>query len=200
MSRLKPHHYELLQRIVAAGELPAHEVDGRVMRPLRASGLVRVDKERVRLTDAGKGVLSSASTAGVVPGTPGKLSGAQEDLLRRIVRSDGIKDEDVDLRTARALQSRGFIQQNQGMLTPTPAGVAHIQSPRSSDERPRRGRRPHRHPRAEAILKAVEQLEHALPQGAEVLVGPIMCAADDVTAGFRALARRLTVGSRSRGE
>lgn len=41
------------------------------------------------------------------------------------------------------------------------------------------------------ILKAVEELEKALPRDAEVLVGSIMCAADDVTAAFRSLARKI---------
>lgn len=41
------------------------------------------------------------------------------------------------------------------------------------------------------ILKAVEKLEKALPRDAEVLVGTIMCGADDVAAAFRSLARKL---------
>jgi hypothetical protein len=196
MSRLKPHHYELLQRIITAGELPVEELDGRLTRPLRASGLVRVEEDRVRATEAGKKALSTTSADSVDPREPGKLSSAQEDLLRRIVRNDSIRDEEADLRTVRALCSRGLVRESQGMLTATPAGTAHIHSLRSSD--PRRRRRPHTHPRAEAILKAVEQLEYAIPPGAEVLVGPIMCAADDVTEGFRALARRLIAEAKSR--
>jgi hypothetical protein len=151
MSRLKPHHYELLQRIITAGKLPAEELDGRLMRPLRALGLVRVEENRVRATEAGKKALSTTSADNVDSREPGKLSSAQEDLLRRIVRNDSIKDEEADLRTVRALRSRGLVRESEGMLTATPAGVAHIQSPRSSDPRRRRGRRPHTHPRAEAI-------------------------------------------------
>lgn len=198
MARLKPHHYELLQRIIDAGELPADEIDGRVMRPLRTGGLVDVAEDRVRVTAAGKRALSTAAGDAAAPREPGKLSGAQEDLLRLILRSGGVHSEDVDLRTARALRTRGLIREADGMLTGTPAGAEHLDSLRSPDTPRRRGHRPQRHPRAEAILKAVEQLEHALPPGAEVLVGSIMCAAEDVATGFRALARKLTTDAKSR--
>jgi hypothetical protein len=198
MSPLKPHHYELLQRINTAGELPTEQVDGRIIRPLRASGFVRVYEDRVRVTAAGKEALSAARPGTVTSREPGKLSGAQEDLLRLILRNGSINPEDADLRTARALRSRGLVYETDGMLKATPTGIAHLESLRPQDAPRRRGRRPHRHPRAEAILKAVAQLEHAIPPGAEVLVGPIMCAAEDVTSGFRALARELAMGSKPR--
>lgn len=198
MPQLKPHHHDLLQKIVAAGGLPADQVDGRVMWPLRALGFVHVSEGRVTVTAAGKDAVSTARAGAVVPKPAGKLSNAQEDLLRSILRNGGIGLDDIDLRTARALRSRGLARESEGMLIGTPAGVAHLESSRQQDTPRRRGRRPRSHPRAEAILKAVEQLEHALPPGAEVLVGPIMCAAEDVTAGFRTLARKLVAESRLR--
>ncbi|HEY0015502.1 MAG TPA: hypothetical protein VGC13_04260 [Longimicrobium sp.] len=200
MPLLKPHHYELLQRIIAAGELPPGEVDGRLLRPLRTSGLVRVDEDRIRVTVAGRDAVSMPGADTAAPRETGKLSSAQEDLLRLIVRAGGLNREDVDLRTARALRSRGLVGEDGGMLTGTPAGVAHLEALDWRETPRRRGRRPHRHPRAEAILKATQQLEHALPPEAEVLVGPIMCAAEDVSAGFRTFARQLITDTKPRGK
>jgi hypothetical protein len=45
--------------------------------------------------------------------------------------------------------------------------------------------------RAAAIWRAIEQLDVALPSNAEVLVGSMMAAADDVVEGFRKYARAL---------
>lgn len=191
MPNLKPHHYELLRKILAAGELRLDQIDGRVLRPLRSSGLVRVDGELVKLTATGKDALNAAADAVGVHKEVGKLTAAQEDLLRLVVRQGSVRVEDVDLRTVRALRARGLIQESDGIFASTPAGEAYLDSPRRGDGRRRRGRPPRRHPRAEMILKAVEALEAALPRDAEVLVGNIMCAADDITAAFRSHARKL---------
>lgn len=203
MPRFKTYHFELLQRIVSAGSLSIEHVDGRVLRPLRAADFVRVDVERVTATLAGKKALTQAPPKKVGDDTPapvvraGKLSHRQEDLLREILRLRSVDSDQVDLRTARALSARGLIHEGDGRLSATPAGAVHFEAQRADEGRRRRGRPVRKHPRAEAILKAVAALEQALPPGAEVLVGSIMCAADDVTAGFRGLARKLNT-SRAR--
>lgn len=206
MSHLKPHHYELLRRVLAAGSLSVEEVDGRVIRPLRSAGLVRVDQQRVTATHAAREALTEARQAEEPTSIsqPGprvsKLSARQEDLLREIVRQRGLYLDDVDRRTVRALSSRGLISESGGKLTATAAGAAHFTPNHHGDAARRRGRRPKKHPRAEAILKAVAMLEEALPPEAEVLVGPIMCAADDVARGFRAYARELAARPRGDGQ
>ena len=48
-----------------------------------------------------------------------------------------------------------------------------------------------RQSRAEAIIRAVEALELALPRDAELMVGDIPAYADDVVAGLRGYARQL---------
>lgn len=191
MPNFKSHHYDLLRKILTAGELHLEEIDGRVLRPLRSSGLVRIDGQLVRVTAAGKNAVAAAPENPGVHKEVGKLSGRQEDLLRLIVRQGSAAVEDVDLRTVRALRARGLIQESKGALSSTPAGAAYLEAPTGSDGRRRRGRPPRQHGRAEMILKAVEKLEKALPRDAEVLVGTIMCAADDVTAAFRSLARKI---------
>lgn len=191
MPNFKPHHYALLRKILSAGELHLEQIDGRVLRPLRSSGLVRVEGQLVKVTAAGKDALATAAQDSGVHKEVGKLTGPQEDLLRLIVRQGSVVPEEVDLRTVRALRARGLIQESKGALSSTPAGAAYLEAPMGSDGRRRRGRPPQQHGRAEMILKAVEKLEKALPRDAEVLVGTIMCGADDVAAAFRSLARKL---------
>lgn len=191
MPSIKPHHHDLLQRIVTAGGLRLEQIDGRLLRPLRSSGLISVDGGVVRVTAAGRDRITAATVSSGARKEVGKLTAPQEDLLRVIVRRGSVNAEDADLRTVRALRSRGLIRESKGALTSTPAGAACLEAPTGGDGRRRRGRPPQRHPRAEMILKAVEKLEMALPWEAEVLVGTIMCAADDVTAAFRLLARKI---------
>jgi hypothetical protein len=191
MANFKPHHYDLLRKILTAGELHLEQIDGRVLRPLRSSGLVRIDGQLVRVTAAGKEAVAAAPENSGVHMEVGKLTAPQEDLLRLIVRQGSVVTEDVDLRTVRALRVRGLVKESKGALSITPAGAAYLEAPAGGYGRRRRGRPPQRHGRAEMILKAVEKLEKALPRDAEVLVGPIMCGADDITVAFRSLARRI---------
>jgi hypothetical protein len=191
MTRLKSHHYDLLRRIIAARQLPRAEVDGRMIRPLSAAGLVQVEVGHVTATKAGRTAAADAESAGPSENQPGKLSAAQEDLLRRIIRHSGITTDQADRRTIRALRARGLISEVTGQLSATADAAAAFRSDDSGSARTKRGRRPERNPRAEAILKAVERLEQALPPQAEVLVGSIMCAADDLTEAFRQYARKL---------
>lgn len=191
MPNFKSQHYDLLRKILTASELHLEEIDGRVLRTLRSSGLVRVKGQLVKVTAAGKDALAAAAQDSGVHKKVGKLTAPQEDLLRLIAREGSVAAEEVDLRTVRALRARGLIQESKGALSSTPAGAAYLEAPTGADARRRRGRPPQRHPRAEMILKAVEELENALPRDAEVLVGTIMCAADDVTTAFRSLARKI---------
>lgn len=39
MPRFKPHHYDLLRRIIAARQIPLSDVDGRMIRPLTRASL-----------------------------------------------------------------------------------------------------------------------------------------------------------------
>lgn len=191
MARIKPHQSDLLRRIVAAQALSLAEVDGRIIRPLIAAELVSVENGRVTPTRAGRKAAAGSAQAAAPARPQGKLSHAQEDLLRLILRQPGIGSDEVDMRTLRALRSRELIQESGGRLTVTPAAAACLRAPERAPTKRKRGRPPRRHPRSEAILKAVEQLEHALPPEAEVLVGPIMCAAEDITMAFRKHARKL---------
>lgn len=191
MPNLKPHHHDLLRKILTAGELHLEQIDGRVLRPLRSAGLIRIDGELVKATLAGRDAVAAVAQDTSVHKEVGRLTAPQEDLLRLMIRQGSVGAEDVDMRTVRALRARGLVQESKGALVSTPAGAAYLEAPTGGGGRRRRGRPPQRHPRAEMILKAVEELEKAIPRDAEVLVGTIMCAADEVTAAFRSLARKI---------
>lgn len=189
MSRLKQHHTDLLQRLVEEGGLSADQLDGRMLRPLRSLGLVEVRGGRALVTPAGREQVSPRQK-GSAPINISKLSYAQEDLLRTLVRQRGIPAEDADSRTVRALRSRGLVREDEDRLVATAGGVEILSRLGPQTDRKRRGRRPKQDGRAEVIMKAVDQLERAIPPGAEVLVGRILAAAEDVLDGFRTFARR----------
>lgn len=124
-----------------------------------------------------------------------KLNEKQVDLLRFLNRQNGpISSADLDGRVVRALMSRSCIQEvRNGFIEVTEEGRAALES---KPQRRRRGRRPNvektaGHARAQAIRRAIEALELALPKEAEVAVGNIFAYADDVVDGFRKYARRL---------
>lgn len=179
LSDLKPHQQELLDNIRRAGKLPTDAVDGRILRTLQRLQLVSVAGDFVFPT----------TLAGAATSAPPILSERQSAMLRAIVRTGvPVPEDELDGRTLNALVSRRLLTLRSGTVTPTDAGRAALTAPRPA--RRRRGATS-RHARAAAILRSVEQLEAALPPGAEVLVGPIMAAAEDVVDGFRLLARRL---------
>jgi hypothetical protein len=118
------------------------------------------------------------------------------DLLRYLYRQTGpVPCDHLDGRVVRALKSRGLLEEKGDWVSVSPAG-------RTEFERVRRRRvaNPHaaasagspRSARAEAIIRAVEALELALPRDAELMVGDIPAYADDVVAGLRGYARQLT--------
>jgi hypothetical protein len=209
VSQLKEHHLELLRRLIEKGRLPAADLDGRLLRPLRRLALITVSNGFAAPTAAARAQLlerpeppnpgkqpprAEQGSAGLVA----KLSHAQDVLLRAIASRRGVAVQGTDGRTREALQNRGLIRREGELLQVTDAGAAVLHSPRNADDPRRRGRKAVRNPRAEAILKAVDQLDLVLPTDAEVLVGNILAAAADVTSGFRALARRMQDESRVR--
>lgn len=190
MPKLKSHHHDLLRLLADSGGLPLDRVDGRSLRPLRTLTFVEVEGGSIRITAAGRRELSSATPTGAAAIETGKLSRAQEDSLRRIIHERGLPASDLDQRTARALRRRGLIREEDEVIYATEQARTTLERKNDQNVRPRRGRPIRRSGRAEAILNAVDQLERILPPGAEVLVGNILAAATDVTAGFRDLARQ----------
>jgi hypothetical protein len=168
---LKPHQQDLLDMIRRAGKIPTSRVDRRVLRAL----------QRLELVSVSDGfVFPSAPVAGAATGAPSQLNDRQAAMLRMVVRSESaVPAEGLDGRTVNALVSR---------VTATEAGRAALVKP--PQVRRRRGAGS-RSARAASILRSADQLEAALPAGAEVLVGTIMAAAQDLVDGFRLLARRL---------
>ena len=121
------------------------------------------------------------------------LNEKQVDLLRHLYRQTGpVLMDHLDGRVVRALRSRGFVQEKGEWLSLTDSGRAEFEKVRR-----RRVTNPHaeggspRQARAEAIIRAVEALELALPRGSEVMVGDMPAYSDDVLAGLRGFARRL---------
>lgn len=131
----------------------------------------------------------TTTTAAATP-----LNEKQLDLIRHLYRQTGpVLVDHLDGRVVRALRSRGLVEEKSGWLSLTGDG-------RTEAEKLRRRRvvNPHseggspRQARAEAIMRAVEALELALPRDAELMVGDMPAYADDVVAGLRGFARRLS--------
>jgi hypothetical protein len=121
------------------------------------------------------------------------LNEKQVDLLRHLYRQTGpVLSDHLDGRVVRALRSRGMVEEKGGWLTLTDSGRTEFEKLRR-----RRVASPHaevaspRASRAEAIIRAVEALELALPRNAEVMVGDMPAYADDVVQGLRGYARQL---------
>jgi hypothetical protein len=125
---------------------------------------------------------------------PNRLNDKQADLLRFLERQSApVPVTDLDGRVVRALRSRACIRESGGMVEVTDEGRAALTA---APPVRRRGRRPAAeksagHGRAQAIRRALDALERALPRDAEVAVGPIFAYADDVVQGFRRYARSL---------
>lgn len=122
------------------------------------------------------------------------LSEKQADLLRYLYRQTGpVPADHLDGRVVRALRARGYVEmQRNGWVHVSDEGRRALETATSA--RPARRRRADATPqqaRAEAIHRAVEALELALPKDAEVAVGNIFAYADDVVQGFRKHARKL---------
>lgn len=200
MFNLKDLHLSLLRRIVAERGISIHELDRRNLRPLARLDLVEIRDGIITATPQGRHRAAEQPSL-TTPMRDLRLSASQEDLLRAVVRQKGVSAAEADRRTVRALKTRGLVEEVGGELVATPSGRKRIEAP-TRDEPPRRRGKPRRRsPRAEAVERAVDQLERVIPPDSEVLIGSIMAAALDVTAGFRVYARRLRANEfRSRAE
>lgn len=126
------------------------------------------------------------------------LNEKQVDLLRYLYRQTGpVLADHLDGRVVRALRSRDLVEEKNGWVSLSGSG-------RETFEKARRRRvaSPHtaesgspRRARAEAIIRAVEALELALPRDAELMVGDMPAYADDVVQGLRGYARQLARAS-----
>ncbi|MDQ3388216.1 MAG: hypothetical protein M3483_01800 [Gemmatimonadota bacterium] len=135
----------------------------------------------------------------MTPPPSAPLSPKQSDLLRDLIRRNGpILVDHLDLRVLRSLESRALVDRSEGWVSLTQSGREYFES------NVRRRRKTGRSSgagtaRAEAIIRAVEMLEQALPRDAEMMVGDVHAYADDVVAGLRALARELQRRSGAEG-
>jgi hypothetical protein len=183
---LKPRQHDLLQQVARSGSISADEIDGRVLRPLRSAGLVQVTGNRIEVTPDG---LRHAAQSSSKSPAQSRLNQRQEELLRLVLRTERVPASEVDGRVARALVSRGLVTIRDDLVTPTSTGHTYLDEQRP---KPRgRGRRGAENPRAAAVRRAAGMLEAVLPPGAEVLVGNIMAAADDLVDAFRRHAQKL---------
>jgi glutathione S-transferase len=130
------------------------------------------------------------------------LSRAQEDCLRYLLRQTSpVPEEHVDGRVLRALLARRLIVLSGGSVRTAEDAAVHLSSHarRDRENRTRRAGQSAQSARAEAVLRAVDQLEAALPLDAELLVGAHPAYADDVLAGLRRFAREMETRSPLRG-
>jgi len=196
---------DLLRFICDRGAVPRDQLDGRVLRPLLSHGWVTEHAGLVRATRTGealfgRGTDDPAHSRESIP-PQGGLSRAQEEFLRYLLRQTSPVPEDhVDGRVLRALLARGLVRSSGGWVSPTEDADAQLFSHARRDQRlrTRRAGRSPQSARAEAVFRAVEQLEAALPLDTELLVGQQPAYADDVLAGLRRFAHGLDAASRVR--
>jgi hypothetical protein len=94
----------------------------------------------------------------------------------------------------RALSSRGLVDSAHGWVTFTSTAEPYLRK-HAHKERKRGLRRAAGSPRSargEAILRIVEQLEHAIPRDAELMLGSHPAYADDLLAALRKLGREMS--------
>jgi len=128
-----------------------------------------------------------------------RLSRAQEDLLRYLVRQNGrVPVDHLDGRPLRVLVDRGLVRQQGGWATYTEEGRIHLEvhAARERDTRLRRAAAGESSARAEAVLRAADELEQAMPRGAELMVAGVPVYGDDVVAGIRRFAREAMGGAK----
>lgn len=122
------------------------------------------------------------------------LSSKQTDLLRELfLQPEPIPEETLDGRVVRALESRDLVERRDGRVSLTEAGRVYF------EKRVRRRRRAGqlaaepdpRAARAEAVLRAVEMLERAVPADRTVVVGDVEVRGLEVVEGLKRFARRI---------
>ena len=172
--------------------MPKAVIDGRLLRTLVSERLVRVVGDRVDLTPEGRQSARDADTAHEIAPEKITLNDQQAAMLRDIVRQGGaVSAEQLDGRIAQALARRGLLRFNSDAVVVTELGRNYKQAASEPAIRMTARRRTAAAARAASIWRAIEQLDVALPPNAEVLVGSMMAAADDVVEGFRKYARAL---------
>lgn len=96
----------------------------------------------------------------------------------------------------RALENRGLVEVRGGWVSPTPAGRAVRNQAQQAPARPqgRRSAVTASGARALSILKAVDELERAMPIDAEVELLAFRTYADDILTALRQYARQMERG------
>lgn len=204
MSPLKVHQLELLRFIVdQRGPVAVEKVDRRSLRPLKRHDLVVEHHGFVTPTASGRrlGAGAPAKPAGDIPAPESAgLSTKQEEALRYLLRQTAaVPAAHLDGRVLRALVTRGLVEESDEWVSPSAAGRVYFEKHVQRERRLRQRRDQHSgSARAEAVLRAVELLERAIPLNAEVQVGEVPAYADDILVGLRRLARKM--GSRAARE
>lgn len=195
--KLKPHQEQLLRELLARRDpVPADEVDGRVLRPLRALKLVVLRDGRVVPTGAARALLGAPAPAATsADREAAALSDAQHELLwslsRRSRNAPALADH-LDGRVMRPLLERGMLEERDGWVHVTETGRQAVRSARSGRRRTRRaGDLTPSESRAEMIWKALELLETAIPTDAEIQLRGGAVYADDVLLALWRKAREL---------
>jgi len=196
---LKPHQLDLLRSTCQRGSVPAAELDGRALRPLLRLGLVTDVHGTVQATPKGRAIAQEDHP----PAPPRQsrqtplssvLSARQEEVLRYLVRQIGpVPADHLDGRVVAALVARGLVLDQEGWVSPSSTAEQSLRTHSTRDRARslRRAANPARGARGEAILRATDMLEQALPRGAELMIAEIPAYGDDVVAGLRKLAREM---------
>lgn len=177
--------------------MEAREVDGRTLRPLLSAGYVIAEGSRIVPSDQGRSEVEQVEPRVEFPASA-RLNDRQEDVLRAIARSRRkVRIDEFDGRVVGALVGRGLVARADQYITATDAGVRYFGS--AGQGRIKRSVPTPENGRAAMIMRALEILDRALPRDAEVVVGNILAAADDVVDGFRKYARSLSRPRKRRG-
>lgn len=112
MRKLQPHQRNLLEEVIRHGRIPANEVDGRMLRPLRSAGLVQVVGQHVEATQEGLRQVNGEPPRVLAQS---RLNERQEELLRLVLRLGQLPVDEVDGRVARPLLARGLVAVADGL-------------------------------------------------------------------------------------
>jgi DNA-binding MarR family transcriptional regulator len=138
-----------------------------------------------------------------------KVNTLQEDLLRRLVQeAEPVPVDDLDGRVVRALEGRGLVRRNAGVLEVTEAGREFYERHVRRRRRARSGwlrvggtapaapadPAEERRQRADALRRAIAALEQALSGETTIEVGDEAASAAQALAGLRDLADRVERG------
>ncbi|HEV2149108.1 MAG TPA: hypothetical protein VGR37_17000 [Longimicrobiaceae bacterium] len=125
------------------------------------------------------------------------MSDKQSDLLRDLSRrTEPVPEDHLDGRVVRALESRRFVERQDGRVVLTDAGRDHFQS---HVRRRRRGRtlaaeQDPRTARADAVRRAIEILELAIPGEYAMRVGDLDATGEELLEGLRRFAGQMAGG------